>query len=107
MDIKDYLPYFTIATKLLQRLYSNQDIDVGTRQSAVVLSLGVFLKRFDDYEDINNKPLSVAEAAEYLHISETFLYKLVQRKKIKCYKPHKRLYFFRRDLIVYASSKIQ
>jgi excisionase family DNA binding protein len=48
---------------------------------------------------LNAKPLTVKEAAEYLNISVSHLYKLTSEGKIKHYKPTGgRLYFFQGDL---------
>jgi excisionase family DNA binding protein len=49
----------------------------------------------------NDKPLNVDEAAEYLSIAKSYLYKLVCLKKVSCYKPGK-LYFRKEDLDKYA-----
>lgn len=48
----------------------------------------------------NNKPMTLAEAAEYLNLSKSYFYQLTsQRKGPKMYKPgKKKLYFYREDL---------
>lgn len=45
------------------------------------------------------KPLNFVEAAEYLSISHSTLYKLTYQRKIPCHKPNgKYLYFFKHEL---------
>jgi excisionase family DNA binding protein len=45
------------------------------------------------------KPLNLVEAADYLSVSQSHLYKLTRRRKIPCHKPNgKYLYFFRGEL---------
>lgn len=47
----------------------------------------------------NNKPLTLVEAAEYLSMSQSHLYKLTSKNKIKCHKPNgKYIYFFKNEL---------
>ena len=50
--------------------------------------------------DINNgKPLNVREAACYLDVSQSYLYKLTSRRLIPHFKPAgKRIYFLKTDL---------
>jgi len=48
------------------------------------------------------KPLNIEQAADFLDISKSHLYKLTSRGAIPHYKPNgKRLYFFEQDLIAY------
>ncbi len=45
------------------------------------------------------KPLTLNEAAQYLDISKSYLYKLTCSNKIPCYRPQgKRLYFVKSEL---------
>ncbi|MDZ7757182.1 helix-turn-helix domain-containing protein [Rhodohalobacter sp.] len=47
----------------------------------------------------NENPLNAQEAAKYLNISVSHLYKLTSRGEIRHYKPGgKRIYFFQSDL---------
>lgn len=50
------------------------------------------------------KPLNVEEAAEFLDITKSHLYKLTSRGEIPHYKPGKRLYFLPNDLMEYVIS---
>ncbi|WP_020402108.1 helix-turn-helix domain-containing protein [Gracilimonas tropica] len=51
------------------------------------------------------KPLNVEEAAEFLDLSKSHLYKLTSRGEIPHYKPTgKRLYFLPEDLIEYLKA---
>lgn len=43
------------------------------------------------------KPLNLFEAAEYLSISKSSLYKLTSRKQIAYYKPNGKLIFFKKS----------
>lgn len=53
----------------------------------------ILLKRKDD------KPLNFVEAAQYLSLSHSTLYKLTYQRKIPCHKPTgKMLYFFKSEL---------
>ena len=53
----------------------------------------ILLKRKDD------KPLNFVEAAQYLSLSHSTLYKLTYQRKIPCHKPTgKVLYFFKHEL---------
>jgi excisionase family DNA binding protein len=46
-----------------------------------------------------SKPLNFIEAAQYLSISHSTLYKLTYQRKIPCHKPSgKMLYFFKHEL---------
>ncbi len=44
--------------------------------------------------DAQNKPLSMQEAAEYLHVSKSYLYKLTSANRIPYYKPTGKLVYF-------------
>ena len=45
------------------------------------------------------KPLTLNEAAQYLDVSKSYLYKLTCSNKIPCYRPQsKRLYFVKSEL---------
>jgi excisionase family DNA binding protein len=47
-----------------------------------------------------NKPMTIEEAAKFLSLSKSHIYKLTSRGEIPHYKPTgKRIYFFRDDLI--------
>ena len=63
------------------------------------------IKRLDRIEaklDAEDKPLTLLEAAAYLDISPSYLYKLTSSQRIPHYKPHgKRVYFLKSDLNVY------
>ncbi|MCC5906014.1 MAG: helix-turn-helix domain-containing protein [Balneolaceae bacterium] len=51
------------------------------------------------------KPLNMEEAADFLDISKSHLYKLTSRGEIRHYKPTgKRIYFFPKDLIEYLKN---
>jgi excisionase family DNA binding protein len=43
------------------------------------------------------KPMTMAEAVEYLGICRKTIYNLIWRKKIPCYKPNGRLVYFSRE----------
>jgi len=48
----------------------------------------------------NEKPLNVAQAAQFLDVTKSHLYKLTSRGVIPHYKPTgNRIYFFQEDLI--------
>lgn len=50
-------------------------------------------------EERKTKPLNLVEAAKYLSISQSHLYKLTSQRKIPSHKPNgKYLYFFRDEL---------
>jgi excisionase family DNA binding protein len=46
-------------------------------------------------------PMSLTEAAGYLHLSVSTLYKMTSQKLIGHFKPGKRIYFFKDDLNEY------
>jgi len=53
----------------------------------------------------DNNLLTVEEAARFLHISKSHLYKLTSSGKVKHYKPGgKNLYFIKSDLMEYVLS---
>jgi excisionase family DNA binding protein len=56
------------------------------------------INRLDNIEALlegyNNKPLSLEEAAAYLHVSKSYLYKLTSTNRIPYYKPSGKLVFF-------------
>lgn len=52
----------------------------------------------------NNKPLNVEEAAAFLDVTKSHLYKLTSRGEIPHYKPGKRLYFLQSDLLEYVKN---
>lgn len=59
-------------------------------------------------EERKTKPLNLVQAAQYLSISQSHLYKLTSQRKIPSHKPNgKYLYFFKEELDewVRASSK--
>lgn len=69
---------------------TNQKKDKISKQLDEIQTL---LKRKDD------KPLNFVEAAQYLSISHSTLYKLTYQRKIPCHKPTgKVLYFFKSEL---------
>ena len=50
-------------------------------------------------EERKTKPLNLVEAAKYLSISQSHLYKLTSQRKIICHKPNgKYLYFYKEEL---------
>lgn len=52
-----------------------------------------------------NKPLNIEEAAEFLDVSKSYLYKLTSKGEIPHYKPAgKRIYFLVDDLLDYIKS---
>lgn len=64
------------------------------------------LERLDRIESIlseqQEKPLTLEEAAAYLDISRSYLYKLTSRGEIPHFKPRgKRVYFLKADLNAY------
>ncbi len=61
------------------------------------------LNKLDSIESLlkgrTEKPLTFNEAAEYLGLSKSFLYKLTSSNNIPCYKPEgKKLYFSKSEL---------
>ena len=54
--------------------------------------------------DLSNKPLNVEEAAAFLDITKSHLYKLTSSGAIPHYKPAKRLYFLESDLLEYVKN---
>jgi excisionase family DNA binding protein len=50
------------------------------------------------------RPLTIAEAAEYLNVSERFIRRLVAERRVPYYKLGKFVRFRRRDLDAYLSS---
>jgi excisionase family DNA binding protein len=59
-----------------------------------------FLKKKDDHANRQaSNPLNFVEAAQYLSLSHSTLYKLTYQRKIPCHKPTgKVLYFFKSEL---------
>lgn len=47
----------------------------------------------------NKTPLTIDEAAEFLKVSKSFLYKLTSNGTIKHYKPGRRIVFLESDLL--------
>ena len=67
------------------------------------------IRKLDELESfIKEKlpqPLPFKEAAKYLSISQSYLYKLVSQGLIKCYKPSGKILYFRvEDLNAWAFS---
>lgn len=57
------------------------------------------LNSIEDQLRGNSKPLSLPEAADYLNISKSYLYKLTHKNKIPHYKPNgKKIYFLEKEL---------
>ena len=57
------------------------------------------LDRIEEKLDGEDRPLTLMEAAVYLDISPSYLYKLTASQRIPHFKPHgKRVYFLRSDL---------
>lgn len=56
------------------------------------------ITRLDSIEALlqgyNSKPLGLEEAATYLHVSKSYLYKLTSTNRIPYYKPSGKLVFF-------------
>ena len=53
----------------------------------------------EDQLRTNSRPLSLPEAADYLTISKSYLYKLTHKNKIPHYKPNgKKIYFLEKEL---------
>jgi excisionase family DNA binding protein len=46
---------------------------------------------------MENKPLNIDEAAEYLSMKKSYLYQLVYHGKIASYKPGGKLLYFKRE----------
>ena len=69
------------------------------------------LSRLDDLqksiqENQFEKPFGVKEAATFLHVSISHLYKMTHKRLVPHYKPNgKMLYFYRKDLENFISSK--
>lgn len=60
-------------------------------------------KQLDEIQTLlqkkDSKPLNFIEAAQYLSISHSTLYKLTYQRKISCHKPNgKYLYFYKHEL---------
>lgn len=54
----------------------------------------------------HDRPLTVKDAAEYLGVSTSMIYKLTHRRKIAFHKPGgKKIYFRKKDLDDYAFMK--
>jgi excisionase family DNA binding protein len=51
-----------------------------------------------------NEILTVEEAADYLRVSKSFVYKLIQHRKVPHFKPDARPKFYRKDLDAYMQS---
>jgi len=67
-------------------------------------------KQFEELKSLikkgDDKPLNFVEAAQYLSISQSHLYKLTGQRKIPCHKPSgKYLYFFKSELDEWICSK--
>jgi len=63
----------------------------------------IILKKLSTIENLikgqTEKPLTLNEAAQYLDISKSYIYKLTCSNKIPCYRPQgKRLYFVKSEL---------
>jgi len=57
-------------------------------------------EKLDRIEEIlsnqGEQPFSIDEAAAYLHISKSYLYKLTHKRKIAFFKPNGKLVFFKK-----------
>ena len=62
----------------------------------------IILKKLTTIENLlkgqTEKPLTFNEAADYLGLSKSFLYKLTSSNRVPCYKPGKKLYFRKSEL---------
>lgn len=82
-----------------------KEVEMKTNQKKDKISkqldeIQILLKRKDD------KPLNFIEAAQYLSISHSSLYKLTYQRKIPCHKPTgKVLYFFKSELDEWITKK--
>lgn len=54
--------------------------------------------------DVEDRPLTIPEASEYLNVSERFIRRLVAERRVPYYKLGKFVRFRRRDLDAYLSS---
>jgi excisionase family DNA binding protein len=61
------------------------------------ISAGNQNRPVEDLAEVEKKPLSTAEAAQYLKISVRQLYRLVSMRKIPYYKPEGKLMYFAVD----------
>ncbi|MEX0661160.1 MAG: helix-turn-helix domain-containing protein [Balneolaceae bacterium] len=54
----------------------------------------------------NKKPMGIAEAAEFLMVSKSYLYSLTAKGSIKHYKPGKRIVFLESDLVEFLEENM-
>lgn len=66
------------------------------------------LNENDDFRTWHKEFLSLPEAAEYIGVSKSTIYKLTHKKKIRYYKPNgKLIYFEKQDLTDFILSKFE
>ena len=70
---------------------------------SITMSDAELIKRFEKLEELMqrmrwaDKPLTVREAAKYMGVSRSYLYKLTSQGAIPFYKPNGKLIYFKRE----------
>ena len=66
------------------------------------MELNSIIEQLSSILEIKEKPFTLLEAAAFLNVSASYLYKLTHQKKIPYFKPQgKKIYFLRSDLMNY------
>ena len=78
----------------------------------VRLDYNIILEKLNKIESLlklqTDEPLTIERASEFLGIKKSTIYQLVFERKIPFYKPNKRLFFSKNDLMQWAfSNKIK
>lgn len=66
------------------------------------MELDSIIQQLSSILEVKEKPFTLLEAAAFLNVSASYLYKLTHHKKIPYFKPQgKKIYFLRSDLMNY------
>lgn len=66
------------------------------------MEINLLIEQLGSILEKKEKPLCFLEAAKFLNVSNSYLYKLTHLRKIPYYKPQgKKIYFLREDLVSY------
>jgi excisionase family DNA binding protein len=72
-------------------------LNVNKNQTNITLSLPGIAGEEKDMENTIERPLGIAEAAEFTGLKSSYLYKLIHLKRIPHYKPTGGRVFFKRE----------
>lgn len=103
-DVLDVLDKVEKAQKLMNQV---DDIDAALRKLEI---LRIFLKRFGTLAELTShlsfierniymvkEYLTIQEAADFLHLSKSMIYKLTRERQLPIYKPNGKNVFIHRD----------